>query len=169
VVVAENKGTPVLVKVVAEVRVGAAPAQGLVGQDDADDIVNGIVIMRKGENPSQVLEQLKAKISYVNAKVLPKGVDIVPYYDRSWLIERTLKTVFSNLVEGAMLVTLVLFVFLGNLRAALIVAAVIPLSLLATFMGLTIHGIPANLLSLGAMDFGIIVDGAVIVVENIVR
>ena len=169
VVVAENKGTPVLVKDLAEVRVGSAPAQGLAGQDEADDIVNGIVVMRKGENPSRVLEALKVKIDYINGKVLPKGVAIVPYYDRSWLIERTLRTVFTNLTEGAMLVTLVLFIFLGNLRAALIVAAVIPLSLLATFLGLTLVGIPANLLSLGAMDFGIIVDGAVIVVENIVR
>ncbi|MGZ5083467.1 MAG: efflux RND transporter permease subunit, partial [Usitatibacter sp.] len=169
VVVAENKGTPLLVKDIAEVRVGSAPPQGLVGQDDADDIVNGIVVMRKGENPSRVLAALKEKIEYINAKVLPKGVAIVPYYDRSWLIEKTLRTVFTNLTEGAMLVMLVLFVFLGNLRAAAIVAAVIPLSLLATFLGLTWVGIPANLLSLGAMDFGIIVDGAVIVVENIVR
>ena len=169
VVVTENKGTPLLVRDVAEVHVGSAPPQGLAGQDDADDIVNSIVIMRKGENPSRVLEALKEKIAYLNAHVLPKGVEIVPYYDRSWLIERTLRTVFGNLTEGAMLVALVLFVFLGNLRAALIVAAIIPLSLLATFLGLTFVGIPANLLSLGAMDFGIIVDGAVIVVENIVR
>jgi len=169
VVVAENKGAPLLVKDLAEVRVGSAPPQGLVGQDEADDIVNGIVIMRKGENPSRVLEALKQKIDYVNAQVLPKGVEIVPYYDRSWLIAKTLRTVFTNLTEGAILVTLVLFLFLGNLRAALIVAAVIPLSLVGTFLGLTFIGIPANLLSLGAMDFGIIVDGAVIVVENIVR
>jgi cobalt-zinc-cadmium resistance protein CzcA len=169
VVVSESKGTPLLVRDIADVRVGSAPAQGLAGQDDADDIVNGIVVMRKGENPSRVLEALKEKVEYVNAKVLPKGVEIVPYYDRSWLIQRTLRTVFSNLTEGAMLVALVLFLFLGNLRAALIVAAIIPLSLLATFIGLTFVGIPANLLSLGAMDFGIIVDGAVIVVENIVR
>ena len=169
VVVAENKGTPLLVRDLADVRVGSAPAQGLAGQDEADDIVNGIVVMRKGENPSRVLEALKAKIAYVNATVLPKGVAIVPYYDRSWLIARTLRTVFTNLTEGAILVTLVLFIFLGNLRAALIVACIIPLSLMATFLGLTVVGIPANLLSLGAMDFGIIVDGAVIVVENIVR
>ncbi|HLX22165.1 MAG TPA: CusA/CzcA family heavy metal efflux RND transporter [Usitatibacter sp.] len=169
VVVAENKSTPILVKDIADVRVGSAPPQGLCGQDDADDIVNGIVIMRKGENPSIVLAGLKEKIAYVNEKVLPKGVAIVPYYDRSWLIAKTLKTVFTNLTEGAMLVMLVLFIFLGNLRAALIVAAVIPLSLIGTFLGLTLVGIPANLLSLGAMDFGIIVDGAVIVVENIVR
>ena len=168
VVVAENKGVPILVRDIAQVRIGAAPAQGLVGQDDADDIVNGVVIMRKGENPSVVLANLKEKIEKINKTVLPKGVEIVPYYDRSWLIEKTLKTVFSNLTEGAMLVTLILFIFLGNLRAALIVAAVIPLALLATFIGLTFVGIPANLLSLGAMDFGIIVDGAVIVVENIV-
>ncbi|HET9472214.1 MAG TPA: efflux RND transporter permease subunit, partial [Usitatibacter sp.] len=169
VVVAENKGTPILVRDIAEVRVGSAPPQGLVGQDAADDIVNGIVVMRKGENPSLVLRALKEKIEYVNGKVLPDGVKIVPYYDRSWLIAKTLATVFTNLTEGAILVTLVLFLFLGNIRAALIVAAVIPLSLLATFIGLALVGIPANLLSLGAMDFGIIVDGAVIVVENIVR
>src|SRR2546422_8049576 len=94
---------------------------------------------------------------------------IAPFYDRTWLIDRTLKTVFTNLVEGAALVTAVLLLFLGNLRAALIVALMIPLSLLATFLGLSWRGIPANLLSLGAIDFGIIVDGAVIVVENIFR
>jgi cobalt-zinc-cadmium resistance protein CzcA len=169
VVVAETRGTPILVRDVSDVRVGSAPPQGIVGQDGDDDIVNGIVIMRKGENPSRVLAALKEKIAYVNAKLLPDGVRIVPYYDRSWLTARTLATVFTNLSEGAILVTLVLFLFLGNVRAALIVAAVIPLSLLATFLGLTFRGIPANLLSLGAIDFGIIVDGAVIVVENIVR
>ena len=169
VVVAENKGVPILVRDIAQVLVSGAPLQGLAGQDDADDIVNGIVVMRKGENPSTVLTGLKEKIAFVNKSILPKGVEIVPYYDRSWLIDKTLKTVFSNLTEGAMLVTLILFIFLGNLRAALIVAAIIPLALLATFLGLTFVGIPANLLSLGAMDFGIIVDGAVIVVENIVH
>ena len=169
VVIAENNGTPVLVRDVAEVRVGSSPPQGLAGQDDADDIVNGIVVMRKGENPSKVLDALHAKIAELNARSLPHGVRIVPYYDRSELIGKTLHTVFWNLTEGAMLVMFVLFLFLQNLRAAAIVAAVIPLSLLATFLGLTFVGIPANLLSLGAMDFGIIVDGAVIVVENIFR
>ena len=169
VVIAETNGTPVLVRDVAEVRVGSFPPQGLAGQDDADDIVNGIVVMRKGENPSKVLDALHAKIIQLNARGLPPGVRIVPYYDRSELIGKTLRTVFSNLTEGAMLVMFVLFLFLQNVRAAAIVAAVIPLSLLATFLGLTFVGIPANLLSLGAMDFGIIVDGAVIVVENIFR
>ena len=173
VMVAVRKGVAVLVKDVAEVRVAGAPAQGLVGQTlegrNDDDIVNGIVVMRKGENPSQVLAGIKEKIEVINRTQLPKGVSIVPYYDRSWLIGKTLHTVFGNLLEGAILVCLVLVLFLTNVRAALIVAAVIPLSLLATFVGLTVVGIPANLLSLGAMDFGIIVDGAVIVVENIFR
>jgi cobalt-zinc-cadmium resistance protein CzcA len=173
VMVTVHKGVPVLVKDVAEVRVGGAPAQGLVGQSlegrDDDDIVNGIVVMRKGENPSRVLAGIKERIEQINANQLPRGVSIVPYYDRSWLIDKTLHTVFGNLIEGAVLVGLVLILFLTNVRAALIVAAIIPLSLLATFLGLTAVGIPANLLSLGAMDFGIIVDGAVIVVENIFR
>jgi cobalt-zinc-cadmium resistance protein CzcA len=173
VVVGVNKGVPVLVKDVASVRLGGAPPQGIVGQTveghDDDDIVNGIVIMRKGENPSIVLNGIKDKVAYINAKLLPKGVEVVPYYDRSWLIGKTLTTVFHNLLEGAILVCLVLVLFLTNIRAAMIVAAVIPLSLLATLLGLTVIGIPANLLSLGAMDFGIIVDGAVIVVENIFR
>jgi cobalt-zinc-cadmium resistance protein CzcA len=169
IVVAERSGVPVLVKNIAEVSIGAVPRQGLVGQDKDDDIVTGVVLMRKGENPSQVLKAVKEKVDLLNTSGLPRGVQIVPFYDRTWLIGKTLTTVFTNLVEGAALVTLVLVLFLGNLRAAFIVALVIPLSLLATFIGLTWVGIPANLLSLGAMDFGIIVDGAVIVVENVFR
>src|SRR5690242_10091177 len=169
IVVAERNGVPVLVKNLANVSIGAVPRQGLVGEDADDDIVMGIVLMRKGENPSQVLKAVKERVEVLNASGLPRGVKIVPFYDRTWLIDRTLTTVFTNLVEGAALVTLVLLLFLGNLRAAFIVAAVIPLSLLSTFIGLTWVGIPANLLSLGALDFGIIVDGAVIVVENVFR
>src|SRR6267154_148960 len=169
IVVAERSGVPILVKYVANVSVGSIPRQGIVGQDDEDDAVTGIVLMRKGENPSQVLKAVKDKVGSLNATGLPRGVMIAPFYDRTWLIDRTLRTVFTNLVEGAALVTLVLLLFLGNLRAAFIVALVIPLSLLATFLGLTWVRIPANLLSLGAMDFGIIVDGAVIVVENVFR
>jgi cobalt-zinc-cadmium resistance protein CzcA len=169
IVVKAKGGTPLLIREIAEVTVGAVPRQGVTGQDKEDDIVTGIVLMRKGENPSEVLKALKLKIDSLNGSVLPKGAQITPIYDRTWLIGTTLKTVFKNLAEGAMLVTLVLLLFLGNLRAAMIVAIMIPLSLMATFLGLTIRGIPANLLSLGAMDFGIIVDGAVIVVENIFR
>ncbi len=169
IVVSAHAGIPVLVRDLAQVSVGNVPIEGIVGRNHEDDAVSGIVLMRKGENPSQVLKALKERIAMINDTILPKGVSIVPFYDRTWLIGTTLETVFRNLTEGAILVTLVLFLFLGNLRAALIVALMIPLSLLATFLGLTWRGIPANLLSLGAMDFGIIVDGAVIVVENILR
>src|SRR5205807_7197196 len=169
VVLAEHNGTPLLIHDVADVKIGSVPRQGLVGRNDDDEVVEGIVLMRKGENPSEVLADVKDRIARLNAGMLPKGVRIEPYYDRSWLISTTLTTVFRNLLEGALLVTLVLYVFLRNGRAAAIVAVVIPLSLLATFIGLRVRGIPANLLSLGAMDFGIIVDGAVIVVENVFR
>ena len=169
VVVAARGGIPVRVRDVATVDIGAVPRQGVVARDELDDIVTGIILMRKGENPSVVLDGVKAKLDSLNKTMLPKGVTVEPYYDRAWLIERTLGTVFRNLVEGAVLVAVVLYLFLGNLRAAGIVAIIIPLSLLATFVGLKLRGIPANLLSLGAMDFGIIVDGAVIVVENVFR
>ncbi len=169
VVVAERNGVPVLVRHVATLSVDYVPRQGVIGQDDDPDIVSGVVLMRRGENPSVVLEAVKERVEKLNRGGLPKGVEIIPFYDRTWLLDKTLKTVFTNLVEGAMLVTLVLLLFLGNLRAAAIVALIIPLSLLGTFLGLTWLGVPANLLSLGAMDFGIIVDGAVIVVENVFR
>ena len=168
VVVGDNgKGVPILIRDVAVVKEANAPVQGLVGQDETDDIVNGLVLMRKGENPSELLKGIKQTISELNEHGLPPGVQLKPYYDRSWLIEKTLHTVFGNLIEGALLVTFVLLIFLGNLRAALIVACIIPLAVLSTFLGLTFLHMPANLLSLGAMDFGIIVDGAVIVVENV--
>ena len=169
IVVASRNTTPILVRDVAQVSIGAVPRLGIVGQDTDDDVVTGIVIMRKGENPSIVLKAVKAKIEELNHHVLPAGVKIVPFYDRTWLMGKTLSTVFKNLVEGALLVSLVLYLFLSNLRASLAVVVVIPLSLLATFLGLKFMGVPANLLSLGAMDFGIIVDGAVIVIENIMH
>src|SRR5262249_1573675 len=145
VVVAEHSGVPVLIGDVAQVGTGYQQRQGIVGMDNQDNIVNGTILMRKGENPSDVLEGVKAKIEELNRSILPKGVQLVPYYDRAWLIENTLKTVFKNLAEGALLVCLVLFLFLGRVLPAAIVAVVIPLSLLATFIGLTIKGIPANL------------------------
>ena len=169
VVVATRQGTPILVRDVADVKIGAVPRLGTVGQDMDNDVVTGIVVMRKGENPSVVLKGVKDRIRELNERGLPAGVQVVPFYDRTWLMDKTLSTVFRNLVEGALLVSLVLYVFLSSLRASLTVVAVIPLALLSTFMGLKLMGIPANLLSLGAMDFGIIVDGAVIVVENIMH
>ncbi len=169
IVLTSRGGTPILIRDVAQVKVGAVPRLGVVGQDNDDDIVTGIVVMRKGENPSEVLKGVKQKIETLNAKGLPKGMKIEPYYDRTWLMGKTLSTVFRNLVEGAVLVSIVLYLFLSNFRASLAVVVVIPLALLSTFLGLKIMGVPANLLSLGAMDFGIIVDGAVIVIENILQ
>jgi cobalt-zinc-cadmium resistance protein CzcA len=169
IVLGERNNTPLLISDIAEVNLSAVPRQGIIGQDENDDVVCGIILMRKAENPSQVLAAIKEKIDALNRSGLPRGVKIDPFYDRTWLIETTLKTVFMNLLEGALLVTGVLYLFLGHLRASAIVALIIPLSLLSTFLGLSLRGIPANLLSLGAMDFGIIVDGAVIVVENVFR
>ena len=169
IVVTARNGTPILIRDIAQIKIGAIPRLGVVGQDEDDDVVTGIVIMRKGENPSVVLKGVKDKIAELNAKGMPKGVQIVPFYDRTWLMGKTLTTVFKNLVEGALLVSLVLYLFLSNMRASLAVVLVIPLALMSTFLGLKIMGVPANLLSLGAMDFGIIVDGAVIVVENIMH
>lgn len=169
IAIVTRNNTPILVSDVAQVAIGEVPRLGTVGQDDDNDIVTGIVIIRRGENPSEVLRRVKERIADLNARGLPPGVEIAPYYDRTWLMERTLRSVFTNLVEGALLVSLVLYLFLSNLRASLLVVMIIPLSLLATFLGLRIMGIPANLLSLGALDFGIIVDGAVIVIENIMH
>ena len=169
IVVSSRNGTPILIRDIAQIKVGAVPRLGTVGQDLDDDIVTGIVVMRKGENPSSVLKGVKEKIADLNARGLPAGVQVVPFYDRTWLMGKTLTTVFKNLVEGALLVALVLYLFLSNMRASLAVVVIIPLALLSTFLGLKIMGVPANLLSLGAMDFGIIVDGAVIVIENIMH
>jgi cobalt-zinc-cadmium resistance protein CzcA len=169
IVVTARGNTPILIKDVASVAIGAVPRLGVVGQDMDDDVVTGIVIMRKGENPSVLLKGVKEKINELNSRTLPAGVQIVPFYDRTWLMGKTLTTVFKNLVEGALLVSLVLYLFLSNIRASMAVVVVIPLALLSTFLGLKIMGVPANLLSLGAMDFGIIVDGAVIVIENIMH
>src|SRR6201981_4267806 len=132
----------------ADIKVGAVPRQGSVCQGQDNDIGTGLVLMRKGENPSEVLAALKERVDHLNRSVLPKNVQIVPLYCRTWLIDTTLKTVFTNLVEGALLVTIVLYIFLGNLRSAGIVAVIIPLSLLGTFIGLKLRGIAANLLSL---------------------
>ncbi|HEU4400632.1 MAG TPA: CusA/CzcA family heavy metal efflux RND transporter, partial [Candidatus Polarisedimenticolia bacterium] len=160
-------GVPVAVRDVAAVRVGYAPRQGIVTRNSDEDAVEGIVLMRRGENPSVVLQALRERIADLNDRVLPPGIRISPFYDRTDLVDNTLRTVFHNLAEGAFLVVLVLFLFMLSLRASLIVAAVIPLSLLASFLYLHLRGMSANLLSMGAVDFGIIVDGAVILVEHL--
>jgi len=168
IVVAAQKGTPVRVRDVGQVAIGHAIRFGVLGRDHEDDLVQGIVLMRKGENPGAVLAGVKKKLDEIRP-LFPAGVTISPYYSRDHLVTTTVATVMRNLVEGALLVTVLLSLFLYNVRAALIVAVIIPLSLLFAFVVMDLRGIPANLLSLGAIDFGIIVDGAVIMTENIMR
>lgn len=163
-------GTPVLLRDVASVAIGHAPRLGIVGIGEEDDVVMATVLLRKGENAGEVLDQVKKKVEEMNAgNVLPKGVKIVPFHDRSHLLATTTKTVMKNMLEGIALVAIILFVFLGDLRSAIVVAITIPLSLLIAFIGMVAAGVPANLLSIGAVDFGMIVDGAVVMVENVFR
>ena len=165
------KGTPVFVRDIGTVVVGSAVRLGLVGKNDDDDVVQGIVLLRKGENALEVLRAVRERVERINKEDLPPGVRLVAHYDRTDLIDRTLHTVLKNMAEGIVLVLVVLVAFLGlgNLRPAMIVALVIPLSLLGSFILLQALGIPANLISMGAVDFGIIVDPAVFVIENILR
>ncbi|MBS1902128.1 MAG: efflux RND transporter permease subunit [Bacteroidetes bacterium] len=169
-----STGTPVYVRDVGTIEITALPPSGILGYTnntehrDVDNGVQGIVLMRRGENPSEVLESLKGKLEEVKA-ALPEGVHLVELYDRSELVDNTLHTVSHTLIEGVTIVVIVLLFFLGNVRAALLAAVTIPLSLLWAFIMMRFTGIPANLLSLGAIDFGIIVDGAVIMIEAIMR
>src|SRR5713101_3816682 len=167
VVVAARGGIPIRIRDLARVTVGAFPRRGVVTRDREPEAVEGIVLMRRGENPSAVLDALHAKVEQLNHGILPPGMHVDTFYDRGRLVHRTLITVTHNLVLGALLVVLVVGVFLMSLRAALVVALVIPLSLLGAFLYLKLRGMSANLLSLGAVDFGIIVDGAVIMVEHL--
>ena len=168
VVVAAHDGTPIRIQDVGHAAIGHGIRLGILGRDHDDDLVQGIVLMRKGENASVVLERVKAKLAELR-DILPAGVAIQPYYDRSHLVHTTVHTVEENLLLGALFVCIILMLFLGNIRCALIVAATIPLSLLFAFTCMDVRGISGNLLSIGAIDFGIIVDGAVVMVENIYR
>ena len=167
VIIGDRGGSPVTVGQVASVKVGHAVRLGKVGWKNDDDVVEGIVLMRRGENASKVVKAIEQKVVELNSGILPKDVKIVPYYDRSRLIAVTTRTVLHNLLEGMILVIIVLFIFLGNARSALIAAVVVPLSLLFAFVFMWVRGMSANLLSLGAIDFGVIIDGAVIMVEAI--
>src|SRR5258705_4189274 len=168
IVVTAVKGTPVRVRDIGQVGIGTAIRFGVLRRDHEDDLVQGIVLMRKGENPGAVIAGVRTKIEDLQ-KLLPAGVELKPYYSRDRLVKTTVTTVLRNLVAGPGLVVLLLTLFLYNLRAALIVTLTIPLSLLFAFIVMDLRNIPANLLSLGAIDFGIIVDGAVIMTENIMR
>jgi len=170
IVAAEQRGTPVRVKDVADVKIGHAPRLGIVGYDDEPDVVQGIVLMRYGGETQPTLEGVHKKLQYVRDNhILPPGMEIVPYYDRGNLVKLTTRTVMENLIVGMALVTIVLLLFLGHARAALITAINIPLALLVAFCGLVGTGTSANLISLGAVDFGIVVDSSVIMMENIFR
>jgi len=165
VALATHNMVPIRVEDVGAVHIGGAPREGVVAKDSADDVVEGIVLMRKGENAIKVLAPLRAKIAELNATVLPPGVQIRPFYDRETLVRHTVRTVEENLATGALLVLIVLVVFLGSWRSAVIVGLVIPLSLLFAFILMDVEHVSANLISLGAIDFGIIVDAAVVMVE----
>jgi cobalt-zinc-cadmium resistance protein CzcA len=169
IVLSAKGGTPIYVRDIGRVKVGAAPPSGVFGVGEKSGGVEGIVLMRRGENPSEVLAGVGAEIDRLNAERLPAGVRIVPIYDRRDLVSNTLRTVSRTLAEGLLIVVGVLFLFLGSVRAALLTALTIPLSLLFAFICMDLARVPANLLSLGALDFGIIVDGTLVMVEHIVH
>src|ERR1700752_5201980 len=177
-VITSKSGTPLRIKDIAivaqgpKIRLGQF-ARAIHREDgkiiDNDDVVSGIVLLRKGANADEALRGIKAKVRELNERILPPGVKVVPFIDRSDLVQFTTHTVLHNLSEGIVLVVIVLFLFLGNVRGALIVALTIPFSLLFASICLDLRHIPANLLSLGALDFGMVVDGAVVMIENIIR
>ncbi len=167
-IIVENiNGTPIFVKDVSNVTESYKPRLGKVGRGDEDDVVEGIVLLRKGENPSQVLKLLNTTIDDLNDRVLPDGVEIKVFYDRTTLVSLTTRTVIENLILGMLLVTFILSIFLLDWRTTIIVAIIIPLALLFAFICMEIKGMSANLLSIGAIDFGIIIDGAVVMVEGV--
>src|ERR1700690_571401 len=168
ITISAAKGVPVRVRDVANVSVGAAPRLGIVGQDEEPDVVEGIVLMRYGGDSLKTIRGIHERVDYIRQnRVLPPGMEIEPIYDRADLVKLTTHTVMENLLVGMILVSIVLFLFLGNLRAALITAINIPLALLFAFSGMVATGTAANLISLGAVDFGIVVDSTVIVMESI--
>ncbi|NBP21497.1 MAG: efflux RND transporter permease subunit, partial [Burkholderiaceae bacterium] len=169
VVVSNNNGIPIRVGDVAEVKIGHAPRLGMFQFNDQSDEVEGIIFLRRGENATEVLARVRQRIQNLNEHVLPPGIEIKPFYDRQNLLDITIGTVEHTLFFGISLVLVVLYVFLGSFRAAAMVAAVIPLALCFSFIQMDLFKVPANLISLGAIDFGVIVDAAVIVTENVMR
>jgi cobalt-zinc-cadmium resistance protein CzcA len=168
IVLASVEGVPVMLGDVADVAEGPMPRHGAVTRDGKGESVAGMVIMLKGENGKDVATRVKARVEEIR-QTLPAGISIVPFYDQSEVIDRTAATVRRNLIEGSLLVIGVLLFFLRDLRASLLVASVIPLSMLCGFVGMRLFGVSANLMSLGAIDFGLIVDGAVVMMESFIR
>ena len=169
VIIGSQNGVPLRVSDVGDVAIGSAPRLGEFGFNHTDDAVEGVIMMLRGEQTQEVLKGVEAKTKQLNESILPPDIKIRPYYDRSDLVALTIDTVEHNLVVGMALVLIVLMFFLGNVRAAVIVALTIPLALLFSFIFLHLRGVPANLLSIGAIDFGIIIDGTLVMVENIFR
>jgi len=169
IVITQKNGAPVFVKDIGHAEMGVLARQGILGKDDNDDAVSGIVQLLRGKNPSRVLDGVHRQVTELNTKILPPDFKVVPYLDRSDLVKTTLHTVSRTLLEGMALVVLVLVLFLGSVRSAALVALTIPVSLLWAFVLMHYTKIPANLLSLGAIDFGIIVDGAIVLMEVILR
>jgi heavy metal efflux system protein len=169
IVVAVNKGVPVRIGDIANVVIGNAPRLGLFQFDNNPDSVEGIVYLRRGENASEVLARVREKVDNINNHILPPGIQVKPFYDRQVLLDITVGTVKHTMFFGITMVLVLLYVFLGNFRAAAVVAAVIPLALCFSFIMMYLFNVPANLISLGAIDFGVIVDAAVIITENVMR
>jgi cobalt-zinc-cadmium resistance protein CzcA len=169
IVILAKNGTPVFVKNLGALQLGALERRGILGKDSNPDTVSGIVLLLKGQNPSQVLEGVHVEVQALNSGILPPDTKLVPYVDRTELVHTTVHRVSQTLIEGMGLVLLVLILFLGSARAAFIVAITVPFSLLFAFICMRFTHIPANLLSLGAIDFGIIVDAAIVIMENILR
>ncbi|MGV0967177.1 efflux RND transporter permease subunit [Empedobacter falsenii] len=162
-----NGSTPILIKNVADVVVSNKPRLGQVGYNENDDMVEGIVVMLRGENPSEVIGNLKAKIEELNTRTLPDNVKIETVVDRTKLVDNTVHTVSKNIIEGILLVSLIVFVFLYNWKSTFIVASVIPLSFLFAIIMLKIQGLPANLISMGSLDFGLLLEGTLVIVETV--
>lgn len=167
IIVKYANGNPILVKHVAKVAESSLPRVGQAGLDAQDDVIEGIIVMRKGENPHEVLARIKDKVNELNTRILPSDVKMETFYDRDVLMDYTTHTVMHNVLEGIILVTVIVFLFMANWRTTVIVSAIVPLALLFAFLLLRLKGMTANLLSLGAVDFGIIIDGAVVMVEGL--
>jgi cobalt-zinc-cadmium resistance protein CzcA len=167
IIIKNVNNVPILAKDVAEVKEAGLPRLGQVGRDQQKDVIEGIIVMRKGENPAEVLDRVRDKVKDLNENILPKDVKIDTFYDRTNLMDYCTETVIHNLLEGIILVTVIVFLFMADWRTTLTVAIIIPLSLLFAFFCMRIKGMSANLLSMGAVDFGIIIDGAVVMVEGI--
>jgi heavy metal efflux system protein len=169
IVVAQHGGVPVFVRDLGRMKIGHQVREGILGKDNNPDSVEGILDLLKGENPSQVLKLVHARVDELNRQLAPQGVKIVPYIDRDNLVHATVNNVAHTIIEGVVLVCLILFLFLGSARVALIVAATIPIALATVFILMNLLHMPANLFSLGAIDFGVIVDGAIVVTEALLR